>query len=425
MPSDLDRSGSGELYVLAAGDNPFSDDAKATKDLFDRLRRQGHRRITDPGRSVIWILRAADADELLALPQLRSEMATRVLDFAGVADGPLRRLWASQMFAVDGPAHKRLRSSVARALTPRGVKKWQSEIRDISDNLLSAWTPNMTVEIFRDYAVPLTSESMCAVLGVPRSDAGLLADWGLSLVKAFGILDESDIGRLDQAASEVTEYLERHLTAGVAPRGSLLASITSTTTHGLSRDEIVAVLANLVFGGLDATSKSVTTGLALLVTSSYDWSDLMIDPEHASRAVDEVLRFSPPVAGVARYAAEPAVCSGLQIHAGQIVVTSLDAICRDEEQHRNPDTFDIDRQPTKLHAFGAGPHYCLGANLARLIVETGIAAVAAQFPNLELTERFDQLPWEQSPVRGIVRLPVRLRASSNLARADENGGSDV
>ena len=177
----------------------------------------------------------------------------------------------------------------------------------------------------------------------------------------------------------------------------------------LSASETRALAANLVFGGLESTAKAITSGIALLHDHREGWEALVADPATlAPTAAAETLRYFPPAPAVLRMATEDAECGGAQVPANTLAAASLDAVCRDPALFEDPDDFDVTRTPGRHFAFGAGPHYCLGANLALLAIEVAFATLATRHPRLELAAPSHSLPWVEDPFRGLVSLPVHL-----------------
>ena len=396
-------------HVLPADAGIFDSDPRATRSLLEGLRAEGCEVVTDNSGLVTWFLTADDSDEVLAAPELRAGMAMAVLELSGVTDGPLYDLWSDMMFGKDGDDHKRIRQSVARRLTPRAVAELRPSVECIARELLASWPSGTVVDAWPTFAVPLPARTACALIGIPDEDAGRIAGWALQLVQAFGILDPSVILPTQTAAAELVAYLDDLIERSVAAEGTVLWALTASDGHGLTARQIRAVVANLVFGGLDATAKAITTGLAHLLGNPTAWSALAADPSRmAPSAVAEILRFFPPVAGVARLASESICCRDIDIDANKIVMVSLDAVCRDRHQHERPDHFEIDRPQGKQYAFGAGAHYCLGANVAKLVLDVAFRDLADSFPGLRLAEEPARLPWAQNPVRGIVALPVHV-----------------
>jgi cytochrome P450 len=399
-------------HVLGADDNMLDPDPRVVQALMDRLRAQGHEVVTDDAGMIVWFLTTDDAEHLLTAPEFSSGVAMAMLHLSGVNDGPLHELWSDLIFGKDGDDHRRLRQSVARRLTPKAVDRLRPTIERTSDELLSSWAPGSVVDVWESFAVPLPARSACALVGIPDDDASRFAEWALQLVRAFGLLDPDAVGPTTTAAAELVAYLDELITSGLAPDGSILHALTADDSHGLTSGELRGLAGNLVFGGIDATAKAITTGLAHLLETPHAWTALTADPAGAAPgAVAELLRFYPPVAGTVRLPVKPATCRGTDVDAGQVVGVSFDPVCKDPHHVDRPDELDITRTPGKQYAFGAGPHYCLGANLARLVLETGFRDLAARYPTLRLARDPATAPWTQDPFRGIVELPVHVPES--------------
>ena len=158
-----------------------------------------------------------------------------------------------------------------------------------------------------------------------------------------------------------------------------------------------------MFGGLEATAKAITTGTYNLLVEQQ-WDSLVARPDMISHAVSELLRFAPPI-GPARVVTRDAVLRDVPLCAGQMAVLDVASACRDSRQYDDAEILDIAREPGRQLAFGAGPHFCLGANLAKVTLETAFATLTHRFPELQLTDA-DSIEWDHDTFHGIVELPV-------------------
>jgi cytochrome P450 len=177
--------------------------------------------------------------------------------------------------------------------------------------------------------------------------------------------------------------------------------------HDLSYEETRALIANLVFGGLEATAKVITNGVYHLLVNKQ-WGALAAEPDNAANAVIELLRFAPPV-GTARFAREDLVVQDVQLGAGQLVTIDVEAACRDSHKVTDPEVLDLNREPGRQLTFGAGAHFCLGANLAKVVLESAFRELPTRFPNLELACEPEAVGWDYETFYGIVSLPVVAR----------------
>lgn len=332
-----------------------------------------------------------------------------------MTEGPLYDLWSLLLFGKDGDEHKRLRNSVARELTPRAVEQYRPDIEQyasrLADQLCAASSADGQVDLWSSFSLPLAARSACRVVGIPQEDADRAGQWSIDLVGAFFIMNERMRERAERAAVEFVEYLDGHMAEARSTPGddvtSRLLDPPSDQAHDLTDPETRALIANLVFGGLEATAKAITTGTFHLLNEGQ-WATLVAHPEHAPHAVMELLRFAPPV-GTARLATEDAVVCDVELTAGQLAVLNIDGACRDPRRYEHPDSLDLTRAPGRQMAFGAGPHYCLGANLARVVMETALTTLTARCPELHVAAAGpEDVRWDYETFSGIVQLPVAV-----------------
>ncbi|HET9728091.1 MAG TPA: cytochrome P450, partial [Acidimicrobiia bacterium] len=150
----------------------------------------------------------------------------------------------------------------------------------------------------------------------------------------------------------------------------------------------------------------ITTGVYLLLHQDL-WKWIVAEPEIAPNAVTELLRYAPPI-GVARLAAQDMVAQDVELRAGQLALLSIENACHDPQRYDEPDAIDFGRDPGKQMMFGAGPHFCLGANLAKVTYTVALEMLAMRFPGLSLAGGPDDVTWDYETFHGIVHLPVRL-----------------
>lgn len=346
---------------------------------------------------------AGDDVEALLTDRHFSAVAMTTLGFSGVTDGPLYDLWSLLMFGKDGDEHRRLRKPVAPEFTPAAVEHYRPDIQRFAEDLADRLSGN--VDIWSEFAVPLASRSACRVVGIPDDDADVVGRWAIDLVGAFFLMDDGMRQRAEAAAIAFTEYLDGHAESTRATSGDNVTSrlLGPDVGHDLTSGEIRALVANLVFGGLEATAKVITTGLYHLVTEDQ-WDTLVAKPDNVAHAVSELLRFSPPI-GPARVVAEGTIIRDVPMTAGQMAILDVAGACRDPRRYENPEDLDIDREPGRQLAFGAGPHFCLGANLAKVVLEVAFATLATRFPDLTLAGD-SEAKWDHETFHGIVELHV-------------------
>jgi cytochrome P450 len=397
-----------EPFVVPMEESPFAFDVPATERR-ERMLAQSGDLLTDELGIIVGFSGEEDVEALLNDPRFGA-VAMATLQMSGVTEGPLHDMWSLLMFGKDGEDHKRVRSAVAREFTPRAVEHYRPEIEQFASTLADRLAVAREVELWSGFALPLAARAACRVVGIPPDDADRVAVWALDLVNAFFFMSAERRARAELAAVEFAAYLDELLRSKRDAPGDDVTSklVAHDGRHDLTYEETRALVANLVFGGLEATAKAITTGVFHLLHENQ-WSALVEAPELAGHAVAELLRFAPPT-GVARFAGEDLVCRDVPLHAGQMAILDLEGACRDARRYTDPDTLDLSRDTGRQLAFGAGAHFCLGANLAKVVLETGFRTLVTRFPALAFACAPEDVSWDYETFAGIVSLPVNTLA---------------
>ncbi len=364
--------------------------------------------ITDESGILVGFRGEEDVEALLNDPRFGAVAMTN-LHLSGVTDGPLHDMWSLLMFGKDGDEHKRVRSVVAREFTPRAVEQYRAEVQRNATELADRVASAEVAELWSTFSLPLAARAACRVVGIPVADSDQVAVWAVDLVNAFFFMSAERRERAEAAAVAFTAYLDGLLAEKRRQPGDDITSrlLADGGGHDLTYDETRALIANLVFGGLEATAKAITTSVFHLLVQ-HEWKSLTDRPELARNAVGELLRFAPPT-GVARFAREDLVCRDVALQAGQLALLDLEAACRDARRYASPDELDLARDTGRQLAFGAGAHFCLGANLAKLVLETAFETLTSRFPSLELACAPEDVEWDFETFAAVVGLPVRAR----------------
>jgi cytochrome P450 PksS len=315
------------------------------------------------------------------------------------------------MLDLDPPDHTRLRSLVHRAFSPRLVEQMRGRIQSLADDLLSAARRRGHMDLISDYALPIPTTVIAEMLGVPDKDRRRFHRWSRSIVAA----SPSGWGML-QAIPNVMAFLRyiRRLIASRrdALRDDLLGSLVQAEEAGeqLSEDELVAMVFLLLVAGHETTVNLIGNGMMALLKNPGQMERLTAEPTLLKAAVEELLRYESPLATASeRYAREDVTISGVTIPRGEMVYAVIASANRDEGQFPDPDVLDISREPNRHLSFGLGPHFCLGAPLARLEGQIAIGTILSRLLDLRLAVDFDSLRWRRGLVlRGLEALPVRF-----------------
>ena len=318
---------------------------------------------------------------------------------------PVFSMFSKQMLFADPPYHTRLRSLVNKAFTPRMVAAMRPKIQRIADELLDAIQDQRRMDVIRDLAYPLPCTVIMEMLGLPAEGRDQFKKWSEDFMAALGVAAKPPeiIDAALKSVSEVTAYmveLREQLVAN--PRDDLLSALATVVEEDddLDDDEFLANSVLLLGAGHETTTNLIGNGLLALMRNPEQMKELQEDPSLAPAAVEEILRYDGPVQIVWRYATQDLEIDGRRIGEGQFVNLVIGAANRDPAQFPEPDRLELSRAENKRLSFGLGPHFCIGAALARLEGEIAIETVLRRMPELGLES--EELEWQQSPTfRGV------------------------
>jgi hypothetical protein len=284
-------------------------------------------------------------------------------------------------------------------------------MREVLDRLLRPVIPRGRSEFMADIADHYPIEVMCHVLGVPAEDHTQFAAWNNEVTWALSLelfmhLDEVAHGFacLQQYVADLLDDRRRK------PRDDLVTAMAQAEDEGdrLTDTEIQMLIAGLLFAGYDTTRNQLGIALAVFSEHPDQWQRLADDPEIAPAAVEEVMRFQGAVGFAPRFVVEEIELDGFQIPAGTMLNLSTRSANHDPIAYVEPENFDITVPREPQLTFGGGPHYCLGASLARAEMQEALPVLARAMPEMAL----DGEPTWRSPVGiwGPAKLPITFRA---------------
>ena len=325
---------------------------------------------------------------------LRTRSATfpgqKIVELFGIEDGPLREEVDRNILHINGADHRRLRNLVNPAFTPRAADRWRPAMRTFLAELWEPLAATERCEVVEQLAKPYPALTIATVMGAPRSDAGRLADWSNWIQRQFdGPSLMNDRARIEQAVEEFYDWADELLTRRrTEPADDLVSTLIAAEQEGdrLSDVELVNLVLNVLVGGVDTTQSQLAHALALFARHPDQWALLAERPELVPQAVEEVLRFEPITPFTARIMLEDVEYRDVTFPRDSVVMVCAFTANRDPETIAEPGSFDItaDRGSDKPLTFGAGIHYCLGANLARAEMEEALTHMAPRMPGLEL-----------------------------------------
>jgi cytochrome P450 len=381
----------------------------------------------------------------------------KIAELFDVSEGPLWEEMKRNILHVNGADHTRLRSLVNPALTPRAVERWRPAMRVFLDQLFVPVAQAGRCEFVGAFAKPYPSQTIATVMGAPLEDAPRLHHWSNWIQRQFDAASMmNERPAIEEAVEEFYEYARALLAARREdPGDDLISTLLAATYHDpnteapdgagrsaipsiadrwepdrLSEDECVNLVLNVLIGGVDTTQSQLAHAVRLLAEHPDQWAALVEDPSLAGRAVEEALRYEPITPFTARITVEDLTYRDVTFPKDTIVMVCAFTGNRDlpdgkaegdgteaegggpeaDDAAGGPQSFEITVERPKARAltFGAGVHYCLGANLARLELEEGLAFLARKMPRLEL----DGEPVFESilGIYGLAELPIRFGA---------------
>jgi len=321
------------------------------------------------------------------------------------------------LLATEPPDHTRYRKLVTRVFTVRAVEKLRRRTEEIAADLLDDLEASGAdpVDVVAAYCTKLPVRVIAEILGVPESEHETVLGYGEGAAASLDVgLTFAEYRSVQGALRGFDGWLDDHLTRlEEQPGDNLLSELVAARDHGvgLDRRELKATAGLVLAAGFETTVNLLSNGIALLAERPDQVAGLLEEPSGWANAVEEVLRFDPPVLMTGRLARGDAEVAGERIGRGVFVSTVLLAANRDPAVFEDPHTFDVTRTNARDHiSFSAGRHHCLGAALARMEGEVGLRAVFERFPELALEGRGARRPTRV--LRGWARLPVRLRPRS-------------
>ena len=345
---------------------------------------------------------------------LRTKSATfpglRIAEMFEVEEGPLLEQMRRNILHINGDAHRRLRNLVNPAFTPRATERWRPAMREFLAQLWEPLEGSGRCEFVGDFAKPYPSLTIATVMGAPLADAPRLHEWSNLIQRQFdppSLMNERDA--IERACQEFYEWatllIERRKDD---PGDDLISTLIAASHEGDSLDdaECMNLVLNVLVGGVDTTQSQLAHGLRVFAEHPDQWELLAERPELAPAAVEELLRYEPITPFTARLLHEEVEYRDVTFPADSIVMVCSFAGNRDGVDG-DAEAFDItaDRGAAKPLTFGAGIHYCLGANLARAELQEALSFLPARMPGLAL----DDEP-ELGSIHGIYgleRLPLR------------------
>jgi cytochrome P450 len=324
-----------------------------------------------------------------------------------ISDGPLHEEIVKNIININGGDHRRLRNLVNPALAPRAIDRYRPAMRRFLDQLLPATGP---CEFIAEFAKPYPSLVIAEVMGAPLEDAPRLHHWSNWIQRQFDVGSlTSEREKIEEAVAEFYLYEDELIASRrERPGEDLITDLLQAEEEGdrLSHDELRNLILNILVGGVDTSQSQLAHAVRLLAEHPDQWEALRSDPRGlALQAVEEALRYEPITPFTARITTDEIDYRDVTFPAGSIVLVSAWHANRDG---LGDDTFDIlaERPRARVLTFGAGIHYCVGANLARAEMQEGLAFLAERIRTVRLAGEPEF--GTPSGIYGLESLPLEL-----------------
>ncbi|MCM4083062.1 cytochrome P450 family protein [Paractinoplanes hotanensis] len=337
---------------------------------------------------------------------LAERRTTRVLNLTNLGiPADVQSGLTRQMMFLDPPDHTRLRQLVSATFTAQRIEGMRPHIERIAGELLDAMAGRETVDLLDAYAWPLATRVLCDLIGFPADNAGEFRTWTEIVAAGPDRMPDwpAHLTRLLTIIRDLLAELRAH------PGDHLLSELIAARDgeDRLSEDELSSMVFLLLIAGHETAANLIGNGVFRLLEDRSRWHRLRAEPHLLPAAIEEFVRYDPPVAATSnRRAVETFDLTGHTLRPDTQVNISLAQANRDESRFPGADELRLDRDPNPHLGFGHGMHYCLGAPLARLEARVAFTALLQRFPDLRLALPAGELTWRHDFMTGLARLPV-------------------
>jgi cytochrome P450 len=361
-------------------------------------------------------------------PMLARQMADAAVAFAESAPElseliahRVGRIKSPVLTNADPPIHTRQRRLLNTIFTPRQIQAWEGTIDGVATSLIDRFATRGTVELIREFAVPMPVQIIALLIGVPQDDMVKFKRWSDDSVAGIGnhMLDAERVGLMLRGQAAMYDYFSRELDRRRAePRDDLITHLVNARHDGeeLVLPEILAILTQIVVAGNETTTNLIGSAMYRLASDHDLAARLRADPDLVPNFVEESLRLDSPVNGLFRTAKVDCSVGDVEIPAGANLCLLWASANRDDTVFTDPDVCTLDRTSARSHlAFGFGPHFCLGAALARSEARVALTRLLERLDDITLDCPDDEVEYVESYLlHGLKRLPLRFTPSVDV-----------
>jgi cholest-4-en-3-one 26-monooxygenase len=324
------------------------------------------------------------------------------------------------------PRHGKLRSLINKGFSPRMVKKLEVAFRAIVTESLDAIAAKGHCDFVEDVAVPLPLAVIAEMIGIRREDRKRFHEWSDAMIRGDGARDPAILAKAGQAfmaySAYVTEIIEDRRRE---PKDDLVSILVGANDSGmlgtfdqkleghddaqlaLANNELIMLLVVLLVAGNETTRNGLSGSMQLLIENPDERQKLLDRPELLPAAIEEMVRLVSPVHSFTRTVTRDTTLRDKKLAAGQRVLMLYPSANRDEDVYEEPDAFRIERNALHL-GFGLGPHFCLGANLARMEMRVAFEELLRRFPDMEYADASGAVIVPSALVRSCVQMNLRF-----------------
>ncbi len=322
------------------------------------------------------------------------------------------------LFTADPPVHTRHRKLVSKALSPRRVRELEPAIRTLANELVDAFIDEGRADLLPAFAVPLPVTVVADILGVDRADIWTFKHWGDLMIS--GNIDVLDHARRREVARAVVDlhryFVPRIEQRRAQPTNDLLSEMVNAEIDGESRlttEELLPIIDQILLAGHETTTNLIGNAMMILLRDPALMAHLRANPDGIENFVEETLRIDPPIQCTYRRTTAPVTLRSLDIDQGRMVVPLWGAAGYDPSVFPEPERFDPSRPNVRQHmGFGHGPHFCAGAELARLEARIAFETLLGRLQDITLDEQASDLrPLPSFAARGCRRIVLGFRAA--------------
>ena len=383
---------------------------------YARLHEEGPLHYLDVGSKwAVWsIVSHAECSSIAKDPRLSAKRAQQLLALLPLSRQAefteLARMLSLWMIFMDPPEHTRLRKLLNKGFSPAAIEGLRPQVEAVVDQMLAPLKHGSEVELMREFANAMPVRIISELLGVPQEMNDTFISWSRAIAVFRGSPDRTvEQARAAQdALVALTDFFRKTVAERRRNKGNdLISLLIDIEEEGevLTEEELYAQCIALLFAGHETTRNLIGNGMYTLLQHPQETAELRENPEIIRSAVEEILRFESPVQFTARVLKEDIEVCGQRIPKKWSILCMLGAANRDPKQFKDPNRLNLKRLNNQHLAFSAGPHFCIGSQLARLEGQIAILNLLQRFPQMKLTGPRPE--WASTfGFRGLKSLPV-------------------